>query len=117
MSKKSYKIYLIHCEHLNSYKIGVSVNPEKRIKQLQTGTPYELNIVQIYESKYPFKVEKTLHKNFFSKKITEDFQFNFELLKGEWFNLSPSEASNFTVFCKKIEETIDALKMAGNPFI
>lgn len=117
MSKKPVKIYLIFCKTINLYKIGVSVNPEKRIKQLQTGTPYELCAVNIYESKYPFKVEKILHNSLVSKKTPDNFQYDFELLGGEWFNLSATDVLNFSHRCKKIEERIDGLKTAENPFI
>ena len=111
------KIYLIHCKFIDLYKIGVSVNPDKRIKQLQTGTPYELSIITIYDSKFPFKVESILHNTFQSKKTTENFQFDFEWLSGEWFNLSATDVLGFLDSCKRIEQMIDNLKMAGNPFI
>jgi hypothetical protein len=117
MSKKNPKIYLIHCKNINLYKIGISVNPEKRIKQLQTGTPYELSIISIYNSKYPFKVEKILHNTFVSKKTPDNFQYDFELLSGEWFNLTAEDVINFSDSCKKIEDTIEKLKIAENPFI
>ena len=118
MSKnKPHKIYLIHCKIIDLYKIGISINPQKRIKQLQTGTPYELSIINIYESKYPFKVEKTLHNTFSSKKTPDNFQYDFEWLNGEWFNLSIEDVIGFSDSCKKIEETIESLKIAGNPFI
>ena len=111
------KIYLIYCKFIDLYKIGISINPEKRIKQLQTGTPYELLIITTYDSKYPFKVEKILHNTFVSKKTPDNFKYDFEWLSGEWFNLSTNDVLGFTDSCKKIEETIDKLKMAGNPFV
>lgn len=117
MSKKQNKIYLIYCKSNNLYKIGVSTNLSIRKKQLQTGNPYEISIITTYDSKYPFKVEAILHNVFISKKTPENFQYDFELLKGEWFNLSNDDVLNFLNSCKKIEETIDILKIAGNPFI
>lgn len=117
MPKKPYKIYLIHCKFIDLYKIGISANPNKRIKQLQTGTPYELSIVSIFDCKYPFKTEKILHNSLNSKKAPENFQYDFEHLKGEWFNLSVDDVLNFSDSCKKIEETIEVLKTAGNPFV
>ena len=54
---------------------------------------------------------------FISKKTPDNFQYDFELLKGEWFNLSSEDVLEFINSCKKIEETIDNLKIAGNPFI
>src|SRR3972149_2350495 len=111
------KIYLIFCKTNNLYKIGVSVNKNKRLKQLQTGNPYEISIITTYDSKYPFKVEAILHSMFISKKTPDNFQYDFELLKGKWFNLSSEDVLEFINSCKKIEETIDNLKIAGNPFI
>lgn len=117
MSNKQNKIYLIYCKSINLYKIGISTNPEKRIKQLQTGSPYELSIITIYDSKYPFKLETTLHNIFSSRKTPENFKYDFELLSGEWFNLSNKDVAGFIDSCKKIEETIDNLKLSGNPFV
>ena len=111
------KIYLIYCKILNLYKIGISINPGKRIKQLQTGIPYELTVLSVYDSKYPFRVETILHNTFSSKKTPDNFQYDFEFLNGEWFNLTTQDVVGFCDSCKRIEETIESLKIAGNPFI
>jgi len=115
--KREYKIYLIHCKIINFYKIGISVNPQKRLKQLQTGTPYELSVVYIHESKFPFKVEKILHNSLSSKKVTENYKYDFEKLKGEWFDLSAGDILSFKQNCVKIEGLIENLKKSGNPFV
>ena len=117
MSKKSHKIYLIHCKVINLYKIGISINPRKRLKQLQTGTPYELSILYLHESECAYKIEKILHNKFASKKVAENFRFDFERLIGEWFELSTKDVLSFEDNCKKIEETIEILKKSGNPFV
>lgn len=58
-------------------KIGVSNDPEKRLKQCQTGNPYKLIITRVepYESsKEAYKRENELHNTF------KDFNTH-----GEWF--------------------------------
>jgi hypothetical protein len=56
-------IYLI--EDGNHFKIGISVNPNKRVKQLQTGNGSKLRIVKIFDN--PSKIynerlmERRLH--------------------------------------------------------
>ena len=115
--KREYKIYLIHCKFVDFYKIGISINPQKRLKQLQTGTPYELSIIYVHESKFPFKVEKILHNTFASKKIADNYEYDFEKLMGEWFNLTPGDVLDFKKNCIKTESLIENLKESGNPFI
>lgn len=116
--KKLQKIYLIHCAYNNLYKIGISISPEKRIKQLQTASPYKLTISAMYECKYRArKIETILHNMLASKKIADNFEYDFTFLEGEWFNLSTKDILGFSDSCKKIEDTIEKLKLAGNPFI
>lgn len=61
------------------YKVGISKNPEKRLKSLQTGFPYKLTL----HDKRPTEVDKVklletiIHRN-----------INLYKTQGEWFNLS-----------------------------
>jgi len=66
-------IYIIEAN--GSYKIGESKNPDKRLKQLQTGNHCWLKINKVYKNiQYAKNVEKLLHK-----------RLNFCHLEGEWF--------------------------------
>jgi len=88
------------------HKIGISKNPpEKRLKQLQTGNPNQIFILNFYESLRYKKVEQWLHGRFSWKKT---------LAKNEWFKLSDEEVFSFLDECKKAEATFDILK--DNPF-
>ena len=108
------QIYLIKAQELNLYKIGFSKSAQKRVKQLQTGCPYQLEIVSIYEpKKFPNKVEKVMHRSMSIYKKDED---NTEL-KGEWFDLRLCDIHNFLVNCEKIEDNLIMLHEAGNHFI
>lgn len=73
--KKSY-VYII--TDGEDYKVGVSDNPAKRLKQLQTGNPKKLKIVSTFElpkKELAFKVEKEAHT-----KIQSLYE-----KRGEWF--------------------------------
>ena len=88
-------IYLIR--NINfEYKIGItkkSVN--KRVKQLQTGNPHQLEIVSFFFIKNYNKVEKSLHNIYKNKR-----------LNGEWFNLTKEDVSNFEKTVKIFEQAI-----------
>lgn len=76
-------VYLLQCgEH---FKIGYSLTPHKRVRQLRTGSPHPIRM--IHELKTPcFKlIEKQLHHKFRSKRG-----------KGEWFTLAPEDVEYIT---------------------
>ncbi|QYB17539.1 hypothetical protein PV-S19_0175 [Pacmanvirus S19] len=64
----------------NKVKIGMSKNPLKRIKQLQTGNPSKLVIYYTFESEDYKLLERTLHNICADKKIIN-----------EWFEMEESE--------------------------
>ncbi len=100
------KIYLIKSLDDGSYKIGVSNNPDKRIKQLQTGNPSELQILCVYESEIAFKIERVLHNT-----------YGIDKRQGEWFDLSIKDEYFFISECQKIESNLMALIKGENSFI
>lgn len=89
----------------NSYKIGVTKKKEisDRIGELQTGNSNELFIKDCFETKYPYKLEKMLHRHFFDKHIIN-----------EWFKLNNDDVKSFKEICKKYDTILDSLK--SNPF-
>lgn len=81
------------------YKIGVTKNEvSKRIKQLQTGTPYEIKLVKYYETSNYYYVEKILHRQYQHLKV-----------KSEWFDLSLANIANFIEDCKLIDKNFHAI--------
>jgi hypothetical protein len=72
--KKSY-VYII--TNGEDFKVGVSVNPKKRLKQLQTGNPKKLRLVAVFEveKKDVFKMEKEAHASISC----------WYMKSGEWF--------------------------------
>ena len=100
-------VYLIVSNNQN-YKIGITTkkNLTKRLKTLQTGNSDKLEIVKTYQTNYASLIERTLHREFATKKIN-----------GEWFNLSISDVLTFEDKCRIIENNINILKDQNNDYI
>lgn len=64
-------------------KVGVSINPEKRVSSLQTANPFPIEdykVVWLSSKKKALTVEKECHK------ILSDYS-----IRGEWFKLPSTE--------------------------
>ncbi len=89
-------VYLIS-NNLNQYKIGISKNPKRRIKELQTGNDNNLMLINQYKSeKYYKQIETALHNT-----------YKYCNVLNEWFELTNEQAINFINECEKIELNID----------
>lgn len=66
------------------YKIGMTRgNLESRLKSIQTGSPYKIEIIHTIETATPEKLEAELHRRFRGKRLS-----------GEWFDLNQSDIWN-----------------------
>jgi predicted GIY-YIG superfamily endonuclease len=99
-------IYLIQAQDSGLYKIGISIHPEKRVSEHQTGNGGKLKLIhkQIFE--HTTQIEKTLHRLYQHLKR-----------EGEWFELSLNEEQAFLSICNKIEDNLNHLIASGNVFI
>jgi len=88
-------VYLIRLSENSYYKIGVTKNINKRIKQLQTGNAEEIYLINSFESVHAYKIEKALHNFYFNKKKIN-----------EWFEFTLEDEVKFLKDCKKIENNI-----------
>ena len=96
-------VYLL-CDG-EKFKIGMTTKPiEKRISELQTGNPNKIWMHSYYETKYPNKIEKMLHKRHAASNV-----------KNEWFDMTVEEVYNFKNECKHCEDLIKPL-IESNPF-
>ena len=68
-------------------KIGRSSNVDKRIKQIQTGNPNKIILIQKYQCKDCNTVERMIHNNYKEKR-----------LEGEWFNFTERDINE----CKEL---------------
>ena len=67
-------LYIIQSDKTGAIKIGRSKNPENRLKQLQTGSPYKLKLLLVVEGRGD--LEKRLHQKLDKWKQRRN---------GEWF--------------------------------
>lgn len=74
--KTTSRLYFIRAEN-GLIKIGVSVDPENRLRQLQTGSSTRLELLDTIETENSNLLESKLHKEFAKYRI-----------HGEWFNIS-----------------------------
>lgn len=70
----------------NLIKIGSTTNVERRLKQLQTGSPGELELLGYIETEDSYALESKLHEEYKTLRVS-----------GEWFNIP----------VKQVEELID----------
>ena len=69
------KVYILKSDKY--YKIGVTTGPiSKRIRELQTGSPHQIELVHVIETSDPYGLESQLHRQFADKRR-----------QGEWFEL------------------------------
>ncbi len=93
-------IYLICNPLTDTFKIGVTKRDvNSRLKEIQTGNPGEVFVMETYESEYPYKLEKMLHRHFFSKRTLN-----------EWFSLDVDDVLGFLDTCEKYDKIINGLE-------
>lgn len=88
------------------FKIGMTRKKDinKRIKELQTGNPYEIWLRSYYETDNPYIIEQMMHTKYMTSKI-----------KNEWFELNANDVINFKKNCADCERILNSIK--NNPFI
>ena len=92
-------LYLINKLDSKEYKIGVTkTDPNKRVKQLQTGSGSILQLINVFETETPYKLEKLMHLHYNSRKTEAN---------NEWFVLEDEEVFEFKKLCEKRQETIN----------
>lgn len=75
-------VYIIKGEG-DTYKVGRSKNPNKRLKQLQTANSIPLKIVTTFETEDDTQLEREIHKM-----LSSHIPGRQQPLSGEWFELS-----------------------------
>lgn len=89
------QVYLFKSDYTGYYKIGVSKNPAKRIKQLQTGSSEDIKLIYSFFSENPYKLEMALHNYYSMFKVNR-----------EWYNLSLENEWEFPKLCETTEANL-----------
>lgn len=78
------------------YKIGITKkDPKLRVKQLQTGNVFDIQLVYQFKTQIGNLTENTLHRT---------YALNHK--RGEWFELQKEQVENFLSVCSKIEDNL-----------
>ena len=90
---KPTNLYIMKCERF--HKIGITHHVPKRLKTLQSGLPFTMEIIANYNIKCADKhlirrVERAIHKHFVLKRKS-----------GEWFELTESDLESIPSLIKK----------------
>lgn len=76
--KGSGYVYIVHCKGSDLYKIGISKSkPNNRLSNLQSGCPFELDMIHIGLCDHYGLLESEIHKRYSKHRV-----------RGEWFKLS-----------------------------
>lgn len=80
MKKKNTMLYILHCKGF--FKIGISKNINSRLSSIQSGNPFQVDVVRVFNTPHAEYYESVLH-------IRLD-KYN---VRGEWFSLPDRIAS------------------------
>lgn len=90
-----------------TYKIGITKNdPQIRLRQLKTGNPNSLSVLKSYQSEHYLKIERWLHRKYFSCKT---------IAQNEWRTLTDEQVASFIDDCKHADDNFTWLSKR-NPF-
>lgn len=79
---KLLSIYVLNIVGTNYYKIGVSNKPNRRIRDLKSATPFNIDTLYCNEYEEAYELENEIHQ-----KIRDSY------IKSEWFELSPAQVA------------------------
>lgn len=87
-------VYLIGTPTFGWYKIGKSITPEVRIKDLGILLPFKIEVIAVWEADNHHNMEKAMHELYAANKIN-----------GEWFEFNKKEIQ---ILISKIPESARA---------
>lgn len=75
-------VYLMRAEN-GRYKIGISVDPEKRLADLRDGSAVDIELVHYFAAEDAAGIERVLHREYETKRV-----------RGEWFALDEADVAS-----------------------
>ena len=88
--KNTVDLYNKEGQEVFFFKVGISIHPEKRLRQLQTGCPFPLKVYRTYIVNNAIKCEQKVHN------YLEQYHSS-----GEWFML---EINHFNLWIMSLDE-------------
>lgn len=71
-------IYFLNIVGTNKYKIGVSTNPKRRLRDISSYIPFELKLLSIHKLNTPYEIEQDFI-NLYSDNLIKNEWFEFDL--------------------------------------
>ena len=102
-------VYLISAETNGKklYKIGYTKRKvEERIKEFKTGNTAVFSIIEVFNSKWGTKIESSLHRQFYTKKVG-----------GEWFDLDVNDLNNYLNLCEQLHNNFEIIENQNTYYI
>ena len=98
--KYVYLLLSVTPDNMETHKIGISKNPVKRIRNLQTGNPNKIILLNQYLTNNYLKVEQWMHRKY-SNQTTD--------VNNEWRTLSNEQVFSFISDCEEADDNIKFL--------
>lgn len=87
-------VYVLRAKGTNFYKIGrTEQSIENRVRSLQTGCPYKIEILHRIETNYPLNMERAFH----------DYLDGCQTV-GEWFDIDEDILGNMLYMSRSVLE-------------
>lgn len=81
-------VYVIHAVGSNYYKIGKSINPDRRLLQIAPLMPFRTRFIKVWHSYFMSLAETILHSLFNEERVNGEWfefnQYNLQDLLGTW---------------------------------
>ena len=79
-------IYFIKISGTNKYKIGVSAKPQRRLRDIASYIPFELQCLSVHYVKNPYQYEQAILD-----------KYKKQLIKNEWFEFDIDTAKDIMI--------------------
>ena len=97
-------VYLIGTPVFGWYKIGKSITPEVRIRDLGILLPFKIDIIAVWQAQDHSMLERTLHEIYASSRINGEW---FEFARKEVQTLIESIPAESKVYPGQLENVLD----------
>ena len=79
-------IYFLELEGQGIYKVGVSQNPKRRLRDINSYLPFNIKLLAIHYFENVYDIEEEIHS-----------AINGENIKGEWFKMTIEEVRDIMI--------------------
>ncbi|MEO8236391.1 MAG: GIY-YIG nuclease family protein [Flavobacterium sp.] len=104
-SKNKLGLYIIDTHNSNLYKIGITKNITQRLKQFETGNPFEFTLIDFFLTENCRELERLIHKKLLKNKYRK-----------EWFKLNTVELKEIGNFARNFIGKSNYLDEIVSPF-